>query len=394
VADIATSRSTADRPDVLPNIPLTDIRLEPGDLEAVAETLRSGWLTMGPRTEAFETAFADHLGCRHAVAVSSCTAALHLAYLAAGVGPGDEVIVPSFTFAATASTVLNCGATPVFADILGVHDPSLDPDEIVPRITARTKAVTVVHFAGYPAAVDRIADLCREHGLALIEDAAHTPSATLHGKKLGTWGLAGAFSLFSNKVLSTGEGGLLTTDDDDVAETARRLRSQAMTSGTWSRHTGLTDTYDVRGLGFNYRIDEPRSALALSRFGRIEEDIAERRRLTRRYREHFRDVPGFSVPFTDASIEDSCCYVMPIFIDDPGRRDEFRLKLREKHGVQTSIFYPAVHEFSAYRERFPGVALPHTELAARTEVTIPLYPHMTGTDQDRVIDAIATEMSA
>ena len=143
-------------------IPLTDVRLEAADLDAVAETLRSGWLTMGPRTAAFEEAFARQLGCAHAVAVSNCTAALHLAYLAAGVGPGDEVIVPSFTFAATASTVVQCGATPVFADILGPFDLSVDPDDVIRKITPRTRAVTAMHYAGYPAAVDPArVDLCR-----------------------------------------------------------------------------------------------------------------------------------------------------------------------------------------------------------------------------------------
>jgi dTDP-4-amino-4,6-dideoxygalactose transaminase len=392
VADIATS-PRSETPPELPAIPLTDIRLEPEDLEAVAETLRSGWLTMGPRTEAFEAAFAAHLGCRHAVAVSSCTAALHLAYLAAGVGPGDEVIVPSFTFAATASTVLNCGATPVFADIVGQRHPHLDPEDVVARITPRTKAIAVVHFAGYPAPIDRFAALCQERGVALIEDAAHTPSATYDGRKLGTWGLAGAFSLFSNKVLSTGEGGLLATDDDDVAALARRLRSQGMTSGTWSRHTGSTDTYDVTALGFNYRFDEPRSALAMSRFGRLEADIGRRRSLTKRYRDALAKIDGVIVPYDDESIEDSSCYVMPIFVD-ARRRDRFRVALREQHGVQTSVFYPAIHEFTAYRERRLGAALPRTELAARTEVTIPLFPHMTVQQQDRVIEAIDEEIAA
>jgi dTDP-4-amino-4,6-dideoxygalactose transaminase len=396
MADTATSHSL----DVtrsergFPEIPLTDVRLGPEDLEAVAETLRSGWLTMGPRTQAFEEAFAAQLGCRHCVAVANCTAALHIAYLAAGVGPGDEVIVPSFTFVATASTVVACGATPVFADIVACRHPYLDPDDVERRITPRTKAVTVVHFAGYPAPIDRFEELCREYGVALIEDAAHTPSATLRGRKLGTWGLAGAFSLFSNKVLATGEGGVLATNDDDVAKAARLLRSHAMTSGTWSRHTGQTDTYDVIGLGFNYRFDELRSALALSRLRRLEEDIERRRVLTRRYREHLREVPGVLIPFEDESIDDSCCYVMPIFLEESVRRDEFSRALREKHGVQTSLFYPAAHEFTAYRERFPGVSLPRTELAARTEVTIPLYPHLTREDQDRVIRAIASETTS
>ena len=392
MADTATSSSSSDSASANPEIPLTDIRLEPEDLEAVAEVLRSGWLTMGPRTQEFEAAFAQQLGCRHAVAVSSCTAALHLAYLAAGVGPGDEVIVPSFTFAATASTVINCGATPVFADIVDPRYPYLDPADVADRITSRTKAVAVVHFAGYPAAVDVLAALCEDRGLALIEDAAHTPSATLKGRKLGTWGLAGAFSLFSNKVLSTGEGGLLATNDDDVATTVHSLRSHAMTSGTWSRHTGSTDSYDVRGLGFNYRFDEPRSALALSRLARLEADIDQRRRLTVRYRELLAGIEGVRVPFDHDSIADSCCYVMPILVDEPDRRDGFMRALRERHGVQTSVFYPAVHEFTAYRERMPGVSLPRTEHASRAEVTIPLFPHMTLEEQDRVVEAIRTEI--
>src|ERR1700704_5946729 len=265
-------RATGTSPDRL--IPVFDLRFTREDLEAVAETLRSGWLTMGPRTQEFEAAFAQAIGSRHAVAVSSCTAALHLAYLAAGVGPGDEVIVPSFTFAATANAVLYCGATPVFAEIVSRERPDLDPADVERRITPKTKAVCVVHYAGYPAAVDRLSELCDAHGLALIEDVAHAPSATLHGRKLGTWGLAGAFSFFSNKILSVGEGGLLCTDSDEVAALARSRRSHAMTSGTWDRHRGRTDTYDVVQLGYNYRLDEPGSALLLCRLERLEQDIA------------------------------------------------------------------------------------------------------------------------
>jgi dTDP-4-amino-4,6-dideoxygalactose transaminase len=360
-----------------PEIPLFDLRLEPEDIEAVADTLRSGWLTLGPRTAAFEEAFAAQLGARHAVAVSSCTAALHLAYLAAGVGAGDEVIVPSFTFAATASAVLYCGATPVFADILGREDPSLDPADVEARITPRTKAVCVVHFAGYAARVDELRALCDRRGLALIEDAAHAPSARVGDRKLGTWGLAGAFSFFSNKILAAGEGGLLATDDDDVAALARSLRSQAMTSGTWSRHTGATTTYDVVGLGFNYRIDEMHSALLSSRLRRLEDDIGRRRELTRAYREKLGGLDGVVVPFGDADVEGSSCYVMPVFVEDPERWSTVRDHLRHARGVQTSLFYPAVHQFSAYVERFGEQRLERTELASRSELTIPLFAHMT-----------------
>jgi len=391
VADIETSvKGTATT--ATPQIPLTDVRLEREDLAAVEETLRSGWLTMGPKTEAFESAFADYLGCRYAVAVSSCTAALHLAYLSAGVGPGDEVIVPSFTFAATASAVVSCGATPIFADIVGPLDLSLDPADAEARITPRTRAIAVVHFAGYSAAVDRLVALCEERGLALIEDTAHGPGGTLDGRHLGTWGLAGAFSLFSNKILSVGEGGLLTTDDEAVAASARSRRSHAMSSGTWARHSGSTDSYDVWGLGFNYRLDDVRSTLGLSLLRRIDRDIARRRELIRRYRMLLTQIDGVLLPFTDDAVDHASGYVMPILVEDIDRRDSFQRALRERHGVQTSVFYPAVHEFTAYRALFPDVSLPRTEHAARAEVTIPLYPHMTQEDQDRVVAAIAAEI--
>jgi dTDP-4-amino-4,6-dideoxygalactose transaminase len=371
-----------------PELPLFDLRLQEEDLAAVAATLRSGWLTLGPRTQAFEEAFASHLGARHAVAVSSCTAGLHLAYLAAGVGPGDEVIVPSFTFAATAAAALYCGARPVFAEIVSRERPSLDPLDAAQRITPRTKAICVVHYAGYPAQADALRELCDERGIALIEDVAHAPSATLAGRKLGTWGLAGAFSFFSNKVLSIGEGGLVCTDDDDVAAFLRSRRSHAMTSGTWDRHTARTDTYDVVDLGYNYRLDEPRAALLLSRLGRLEEDIARRRQLTLRYRRLLADVDGVIVPFAEEEIPTSSCYVLPVMLERDGDQARVAARLRAR-GIQTSIFYPAIHRFTAYRERFPDVSLPRTELAARTELTLPFYPHMSDEDQDRVVSELA-----
>jgi dTDP-4-amino-4,6-dideoxygalactose transaminase len=367
-----------------PELPLFDLRLEPQDFEAVAQTLRSGWLTLGPRTAEFEQAFAEHLGARHAIAVSSCTAALHLSYLAAGVGPGDEVIVPAFTFAATATAAIYCGATPVFAEISSREQPMLDPEDVAAKITARTKAVCVVHYAGYAAAVDRLKELCDAHQIALIEDVAHAPSASHQGRKLGTWGLAGAFSFFSNKVLSVGEGGLVCTDDDEVAAFVRSRRSQAMTSGTWDRHS---DTYDVVALGYNYRLDEPRSALLLSRLQRLESEIERRRELTYRYRELLSQVPGIIVPFEDSQVPESCCYVIPIMLAQDGRQSEVSAGLRER-GIQTSIFYPSIHKFTAYRERFPDISLPVTELASRTELTLPFYPHMSNADQDRVARAL------
>jgi dTDP-4-amino-4,6-dideoxygalactose transaminase len=376
-----------------PEVPLFDLRLEPEDIEAVMEVMRSGWLTMGPRTAEFEETFAEHLGVRHCVAVSSCTAALHLAYLAAGVQPGDELIVPAMTFAATAAAAIYCGARPVFADILGPQDLSLDPADVEAKLTERTKAVCVVHFAGYAAPVRELRELCDARGISLIEDVAHAPDADVDGRMLGTWGLAGAFSFFSNKVLACGEGGLVATDSDDVAALARSLRSQGMTSGSWSRFTGRTDSYDAVGLGFNYRLDEPRAALLLSRLKRLESDVARRRELTRGYRAKLARVPGVTVPYTDAAVDHSTCYVMPVVVDDEARRDAVRRYMRDR-GVQTSLFYPAIHEFTAYRERFGAVSLPRSEHIARAEITVPLFPEMDEPTQDRVVAALAEGLAS
>jgi dTDP-4-amino-4,6-dideoxygalactose transaminase len=368
-------------------IPLFDIRIAEREIAAVEEALRSGWLTMGPRTQAFEEAFGQHLGCRHVIATSSCTASLHLAYLAAGVGPGDEVIVPSITFVASAAAARYCGATPVLADVVGPHDLGLDPADAERRITEHTRGICAVHYGGYGCAVDELRELCDAHGLALIEDAAHTPSATTpSGAKLGTVGLAGTFSFFSNKVLSCGEGGALATDDDAVAALVRSRRSHAMTSGTWDRHRGHSAGYDVVGLGYNYRLDEPRAALLHARMEGLESDIDSRRRLVRRYRELLAPVDGLTVPYSDEEVGRSSCYVMPVLVDDPDVRDPLREHLSEQ-GIQTSILYPAVHEFSEYAGAQPG-GLPQSELVARAELTLPLYPHLSDDDQDRVVDAV------
>ena len=374
-------------------IPVFDVRLDAAHVDAVAETLRSGWLTMGPRIDAFESEFREHLGTSHAIAVSSCTAALHLAYLAAGVGPGDEVIVPGITFVASAAAVRYCGGVPVLAEVLGQHDLGLDPDDVEARIGPRTKAVCAVHYGGYAAPLKRLSEICKRNGLALIEDAAHSPEAALPGsdRKLGTYGLSGTFSFFSNKILSCGEGGLLATDDDDVAELARSRRSHAMTSGTWDRHRGHAMSYDVVGVGYNYRMDEPRAALLSARLPDLAADIAERRRLTARYRELLAGVQGVVVPYDDGQVAASSCYVMPVMVEDPELRDPVRRLLADEHGVQTSVLYPSINQFTAYGA---GVeSLPRCELAARTQITLPLYPHLGDARLERVVEALAASVA-
>ncbi len=361
-------------------IPLFDVRLTDEDVRAVEETLRSGWLTMGPRTAEFEQLFAERLGVKHAVALTNCTAALHLAYLAAGVGPGDEVIVPAITFVASAAAVRYCGATPVLADVQGPHDLSLDPADAARRVTERTKAICVVHYGGYLGPVAELRELCAERGLALIEDSAHNPC-------VAPAGLAGCFSFFSNKVLGCGEGGLIATDNDGVAETVRSLRSHAMTSGTWDRHTGHQLSYDVTGVGYNYRLDEIRAALLISRMRGLEDDIRRRRELVHRYRRLLSGVDGITVPYADRDVDTSACYVMPLVLDDPALQAPLRELMRERWHVQTSLLYPSVSDFSAYRE-LARAPLPRSEAIARSQVSIPLFPHMEESDQDRVVTAV------
>jgi dTDP-4-amino-4,6-dideoxygalactose transaminase len=370
-----------------PAIPVFDLKIEQEDLDAVERTLRSGWWTMGPRVAEFEEQFAKHLGCAHVVATSSCTTALHLALLAAGVGPGDEVIVPSFTFVATVATVMQVGAKPVFAEVGGQHDLCMDPEHAESLIGPRTRAIMPVHYGGYAASPQRLAATCAERGLTLLEDCAHAPCSREDGKALGTFGLAGAFSFFPNKVLGIGEGGALCTDSDEVAAMARLLRSQAMTSGTAEHHSGQVATYDVTGLGYNYRMDEPRAALLLSRFARLGGEIVRRRELTHLYRERLVAVEGITVPFTDEQVGPSSAYSMSVMLAEPGRKDEVRTGLHER-GVQTTTMYTGVHEFSAYRERFPEVSLPRTELASRTQFNLPLFPHLTEEQIERVVETL------
>jgi dTDP-4-amino-4,6-dideoxygalactose transaminase len=375
-------------------IPLFDLRLDDAQIIEVEEVLRSGWLSMGPKVEAFEAEFAEHLGVAHTVAVNSGTAALHLAYLAAGIGPGDEAIVPGITFVASAAAVRYCGGTPVLADIVGDGDLSLDPDDVAARITPRTKAVCVVHYGGYAGPIDPLLDLCESHGLTLIEDAAHSPSATLPGsdRKLGTFGLAATFSFFSNKVLSCGEGGLLATNDDQVADLARTLRSHGMTSTTWDRHRGGSASYDVTDLGFNYRLDEPRAALLSARLPGLAADIAERRRLTLLYRSLLGDHEGIALPYTDEQVGASSCYTMPVVLADGALRDPVQERLRDHHQIQTSVLYPSVDGFTAYRKG--QTRLPRCERLARSQLSLPLYPHLGDDGVKRVVDALGESLAA
>ncbi|HEY4812624.1 MAG TPA: DegT/DnrJ/EryC1/StrS family aminotransferase [Solirubrobacteraceae bacterium] len=369
-------------------VPLTDIAMPEEDVQAVADCLRSGWLTLGPRTQAFEGALAAHVGTPHAVAVSSGTAALHLACRAAGLGHGDEVIVPAFTFIASASAARYVGATPVLCDVRGPHDFNIDIEDVARRITPRTRAVIAVHFCGYPADVLALRELCDEHSLTLIEDCAQAICAQVDasGRQVGTVGQLGAFSFFSKKQLCVGEGGMVTTADEELAAKVRLLRSHAMTSGTWDRHSGRTDTYDVVGLGFNYRIDEPRAALGLSRLGRLDSDIAKRRAIVRAYREQLAGIPGLELPWDDSAVERSSHFAFPVLLADREARDRFRDDLKD-NGVQTT-WYPALHTFTECQQLAPAGGLPGAEQAAARHCALPLSSTMDEAAVAIVVEAV------
>jgi dTDP-4-amino-4,6-dideoxygalactose transaminase len=369
-------------------VPLADVRVTDVDIEAIVSTYRSGWLSMGPRTQAFEEAFAAYLGVRHAVAVSSGTAALHLMYAACDIGPGDEVVLPSMTFVATAAALKHVGATPVFADIAGDLEPWLSPQAAEAAVGPRTKAIVHVPYGGHPGEIDALCELSDRHGLLLLQDAAHAIGARVRDRHVGALGHASAFSFFSNKNLAIGEGGMVATDDAAVAERVRRLRSHGMTALSWDRHRGHASGYDVVDLGFNYRLDDPRSALGLRRLERLDEDNARRTALDAAYRAAFAGRVPCSMPARDRSTPAHHLFTI---VPDGVDRDELRRRIAER-GVQTSVHYEPVHHFTPFRGE--ARALPATERYGRQAVTLPLFPHMTAAQHRLVVEAVEAALKA
>jgi dTDP-4-amino-4,6-dideoxygalactose transaminase len=372
------------RTPILPDrrIPLSDLDYGPDEEAAVLRVLGSGWLTMGPEVEAFESEFAAYLGVKHSIGVSSGTAALHLAYLALGIGPGDEVIQPAINFVASANMTLAVGATPVFADVIALQEPTISPDEVAGLITDRTRAVVVMHYGGHACRLESIIDICRESGIAVIEDACHAPGAGYRVSSasspmmLGTLGTVGCFSFFSNKNLAVGEGGMVVTNNDDVGALVRAMRSHGMTSLTWDRHQGHAVGYDVVVPGFNYRLDEIRGALGRVQLAKLDTNNALRRRLVSTYREGLQELPGWTIPF--ARDDEGADHLMVIVAPDEESRTRVAAGLAD-NGVQTSAHYPCVPDFEAYtawRDADVGIA---RAFAARV-LTLPLFPTMSGDD--------------
>jgi dTDP-4-amino-4,6-dideoxygalactose transaminase len=374
-------------------VPLLDVIIGPEEIAAVSAVLKSGWLSMGPQTRRFEEEFARFLGVPHALAVANGTVALHLACLALGLGPGDEVLCPALTFVATANAILYTGARPVFVDIGGLENLNMSVADAAHKVTARTRAIMVMHYGGYPCDLDSLRTLARERHLKIIEDAAHAPGRVYQSaegtRMLGTLGDVGCFSFFANKNMTTGEGGMVVTHDPEVAEKVRSARSHGMSSLTWDRYQRHSLTYDVSILGYNYRIDEMRAVLGLVQLGKLAGANSRRRELTCLYREKLQNLPGLILPFAQGS-GDSAWHLFPLVLPPETDRGAFMAALAAK-GIQTSIHYPPIHRFSYYRRLWPSDfdhGLPKTEAIAPRLVTLPLFPTMTGEQLDEVVAAV------
>jgi dTDP-4-amino-4,6-dideoxygalactose transaminase len=355
------------------------------DLAAVVDVYRSGWLSQGPCARAFEEAIERYTGSPHAVAVTNCTVGLHLMALTAGLGPGDEVIVPSLSFVATANSIAYTGATPVFADVVSPTEPWLDPDSVERCVTTRTRAVVCMQYGGHPGESGALRKLADRHGLVLLEDSAHALGTRIGSEHAGTLGFAGAYSFFSNKNLPIGEGGMVVFRDADAAAQARLLRSHGMTTLSWQRHQGHAASYDVVALGHNFRIDEARSALGLSRLSRLDDDNRLRAAIDARYREQLEGTAGVTAALPPPRDSTLAHHLFAVVLDPAVNRDSVRERLSAA-GIQTSVHYPPIHRFRIYAEA--RADLPVTDEAARRLLTLPLFPHMS----EEQVDLVATTL--
>jgi dTDP-4-amino-4,6-dideoxygalactose transaminase len=367
-------------------IPLFDLNFDEKEEQAVLETIKSKWISTGPKTAAFENKFAKMFNVKHALALSNCTVALHLAMKLLDIKEGDEVICPSLTFVATCNAVRYVNATPVFADVVSNEDLTIDPEDIERKITSKTKAIIVMHFGGFSCDMERIMNIAQKNNIKVIEDACHAPLSEYKGKKLGTIGDLGCFSFFSNKNISTGEGGMLITNNSKYYDRAKLLRSHGMTSMSYERSKGHSTTYDVIDNGFNYRMDDIRSSIGLVQLDKIQEDLNKRAVIRQMYIETLENIDGVTIPFKDYK-DFSSNYIFPIVLENS--TFQFRDKVREslaKSGIQTSVHYPAVHRFSVYDKY--AMPLNNTEYIADNLITLPMYSKLKELDIEYISETL------
>lgn len=360
------------------------------DIQAVVEVLKSDWLTTGPKVLEFEQSFAEWVGAGYAISFSSGTAALHGAAFAAGLGPGDEAITSPMTFAATANCVLYQNATPVFADVS--HDTlNLDPQPAASKITQQTKAILPVDYAGHPADLDAFLELAERHGLTIIEDACHALGAEYRGRRVGSMAHMTVFSFHPVKHLTTGEGGMVTTNNREFAETLRRFRNHGINSDARDRLKTGGWFYEMTLLGFNYRLTDIACALGISQLEKLEENLARRRQIAARYNAAFGDLPGMAPPSVRPDTNPAW-HLYPIRLElerlSANRAEIFRALRAENIGV--NVHYIPVHQHPYYRERFgfQDGECPVAESAYERLISLPMFHGMTDEDVEDVVHAV------
>jgi UDP-4-amino-4,6-dideoxy-N-acetyl-beta-L-altrosamine transaminase len=372
-----------------PLLPYGGQVIDETDIQAVVHALRDDWLTTGPRVSRFERAVADRVGARHAVAVNSGTAALHAAAFAAGIGPGDEVIVPALTFAATANAVLYLGGRPVFADVRD-DTLNLDPERAAALIGPRTRALATVDFAGQPSDLDPLRALADRHGLVLIDDAAHALGAVYHGRPVGTQAHLTTFSFHPVKAITTGEGGMVITDDEDRAARARRFRNHGISTEAAARHEAGQWHYDMVDLGFNYRLPDIQCALGLAQLARLDTFLKRRTEIAARYRGALATVPGLRLP-TVAPDLTHAWHIFPVRLDPArlrvGRAEVFAALRAEGIGV-TVHYIPVYHHPYYQRLGYPRALCPVAEAAHERLLTLPISARMSERDAGDVVTAV------
>jgi perosamine synthetase len=375
-------------------IPIAKPYLGKEEAQAAYDTILTGWITQGPRVAEFEQKFAAYTGAAHAVALSNCTTALHLAMIVAGVGPGDEVICPSMSYIATANSIKYTGATPVFAEV----DPvtyNLDPKDAEKKITPRTKAILVVHQIGLPADIDAFTAIGKKHGLQIIEDAACAAGSSYKGKKIGSHSDLVCFSLHPRKVITTGDGGFVTTSREDFAQRMRLLRQHGMSVNDRVRHEANKVIFeDHVEVGYNYRMTDIQAAVGIQQLGRLDWIVGERRKLADRYHAGLQDIKYIRIPAeAEGYFTNWQSYSITLLDDCPVERNDLMQKMLDE-GIATRRGIMTAHRETAYKEECKGLSLPISEKAADRSIIIPLYVPMSTEDQDRVISTFRRLLGA
>ena len=358
------------------------------EIEEVVDTLNSGWLTMGPKTLEFERLIAEYTGAKHAIAVNSCTAALHLSLIALDIGKGDEVITTPFTFAATGNVIIHAGAKPVFVDI-DRATYNINPEKVERAITKRTKAIMPVHYAGQACDMRTINRIAEKHHLFTIEDAAHAIGAEYEGKKIGTFADATCFSFYVTKNMTTGEGGAITTDDDKLADKLRILRLHGISRDAWKRYTSAGDWYyEIEECGWKYNMTDMQAALGIQQIKRLDEFIAVRREYAQIYTEELSKISGVITPYEMPNSK-HVYHLYPILLSSYDRK-KFIEQMKERN-IGCSVHFIPLHLHPFYQRifKFRKGDFPSSEWVYEREVSLPLYPRMTKKDLVYVVNAVA-----